>query len=132
MSRCDDLLGEIEERLNDNVLEDEPGHPNPDTDAHGYYDRLMEVQEDLDMLMQLLDEFSPPYCIFNYHTGDGSDFGFWPDWESLRSDEDVLKVDDLSRVPRRWEGEVLYSNDHGNVTLYEYADGELVEVWAVV
>lgn len=30
-------------------------------------------------LFDLLDAYTPPYCYFGAHEGDGSDFGCWPE-----------------------------------------------------
>ena len=36
--------------------------------------------EDCEAAMQAL---CPPFVTFGAHPGDGADFGFWPDWETL-------------------------------------------------
>jgi len=43
-------------------------------------------------------------------------------------DFDGKVVDDLSKVPSHYTGEVLEVNDHGNVTLYEYNQGKGKEI----
>ena len=86
----------------------------------------------LDELYNLLDEHAPDYCTFGAHDGDGSDFGFWPNWQALEdavTDGEVLKVGDLAGVPSDWRGPVLLVNDHGNATLYDEAG---TETWRAV
>jgi hypothetical protein len=40
-----------------------------------------------------------------------------------------LRVTDLCQIPARYTGEVLYWNDHGNITLYRaYKNGNLREI----
>jgi len=39
-----------------------------------------ECAEVLNDLFDLLDEYAPEGYVFGAHPGDGSDFGFWPDY----------------------------------------------------
>ena len=89
----------------------------------------------LEELFDVLNEFAPPFTYFGALEGDGSDFGFWIDRFSLEeaiADGEVLRVEDLSEVPADYEGLLLVENDHGNLTLYERAGGNLSEIWSVV
>jgi hypothetical protein len=107
-----------------------PAHAAEDDEAEWWHSE--DAGYLLDELFDLLDENAPAYCVFAAHEGDGSDFGFCPDWPALCSDiEDgeVLKVDDLIDVPSDWRGLVLLVNDHGNATLYDEAGAE---VWRAV
>jgi len=90
-------------------------------------------QEDtLEWLTNRLDERSLPYSYFGTNQGDGSDFGWWPvDLDDLDPD-DVMKVGDTSDVPKGYTGTVMYVNDHGNVTLYQYSRGRAREIWSIV
>jgi hypothetical protein len=88
-------------------------------------------------LIDALSEHAPPYAYFGSHEGDGSDYGFWPDIESLedsaRHEPDcVLKVSDTGDVPSTFRGYVMHVNDHGNVTLYCAQGRDLTEIWACV
>ena len=76
-----------------------------------------------DELQTALSDVCPPYMYFGTLAGDGADFGFWPDWDSIDNDEDVLRVADLSDVPRGYSGYALVVNDHGNAALYRVANG---------
>ena len=93
------------------------------------------LEDILNDLFEALNEQSPPYCHFSAHDGDGSDYGFWLDWDSINEaihDGYILKVDDLASVPADHHGgSVLVVSDHGNATLYQ-AQIEWREVWAVV
>ena len=89
----------------------------------------------LEELFEALDEYAPPYVYFGANEGDGSDYGFWIDRYSLQEaieNDEVLRVEDLSEVPADYEGLVLHESDHGNLTLYECASGNFVEIWSVV
>lgn len=82
-------------------------------------------------LADALQDFAPPYAYFGSHAGDGADFGFWLH-ESWQDDFDGLQVDDTSKVPSDYTGEVLHVNDHGNATLYVARKGKMLEIWSVV
>lgn len=81
-------------------------------------------------LIEALSEHAPPYAYFGSHEGDGSDFGFWLGAGAL-DDFDGKRVADLSEVPADYSGEVLHSNDHGNLSLYSCIRGELREIWSL-
>ena len=87
----------------------------------------------LEELFDALDEAAPPYGYFGAHPGDGADYGFWLS-ECFEQDFDGLKVDDTSKVPADYCGEVLHVHDHGNMTLYAKDAGapELREIWSLV
>ena len=91
----------------------------------------------LESLFDALDSYAPDYCYFGAHQGDGADYGFWPSWGSIDDDirtGEILKVADLSEVPRDYVGTIAHANDHGNVTLYAKRGkrGKLHELWSVV
>lgn len=86
---------------------------------------------DLEDLTNMLQEHALPYMYFGAHCGDGSDFGFWLD-EDLDSVYDGLRIDDLDRVPANYRGEVMYINDHGNMTLYWKNRKGFKEIWSLV
>jgi len=101
---------------------------------HGESDSYFESEEsafDLEWLFDALNEHSPAYGYFGSHAGDGSDYGFWMD-EDIQSNFDGLIVDDTSKIPAKYRGEILHLNDHGNVTLYFKNRLGLREIWAVV
>jgi hypothetical protein len=89
--------------------------------AHFYTwnDNVEETDADSEMVNALIDALNalaPAYCFFGAHEGDGSDFGFWPDMGAI---EELPRVADPADVPAGGTGEdVVYVNDHGNVTVY--------------
>jgi hypothetical protein len=95
----------------------------------------------MESLTDALEGHSPPFCYFGAHPGDGSDYGFWIDWESLdeactdgplAGDCTVYRIDAGEPWPTRLTGDteyILEVNDHGNATLYT-REGE--EIWSVV
>lgn len=85
----------------------------------------------LDELLDALNSFALPYTYFGSHSGDGADYGFWVD-EYIDSDFDGLRVEDLIDVPKGYSGDVLFINDHGNMTLYSCTKGRMREIWSVV
>jgi hypothetical protein len=87
-------------------------------------------------LIDILNEYAPPYCYFGANEGDGSDFGYWPCPEALRDgirEGEIILVDDGS-IPQDlvksevvWSAEyTLHISDHGNETLYR---NERKEIW---
>lgn len=84
----------------------------------------------LSELFDALNKYAPAYGYFGANEGDGADYGFWLS-DALGFDFDGLKVDDLSEVPEDYTGEVLETNDHGNLTLYSVEGGKFTEIWAV-
>ena len=117
-----DLVAEIQSRI-DAGENDENDNPYWDSDDASY---------DLnDSLFDALNEYALPYFYFGSHPGDGSDYGFWLS-DELEFEFEGLKVEDTSEVPDDYKGEVLYVNDHGNMTLFSANKGELTEIWGIV
>ena len=92
---------------------------------------------DLQELFDAMDEicYTTPYCYFGSHPGDGADYGFWIDHEAIEDDVrfgELLSVEDLADVPDKYEGNVIVTNDHGNMTLYNVHKGKTTEVWGIV
>jgi len=93
-------------------------------------DNTIFLNEDL---WNALDSFSPSCCYFGSTEGDGSDYGFWV-CQDVESIFDGLKVSDLNEIPKDYEGEILFVNDHGNATLYNKfrTSQKLHEIWSIV
>lgn len=87
--------------------------------------------ETLSKLCDALSEFASDYMYFGTPEGDGACFGFWID-QTMLDEANALRVSDTSEVPSDFSGEVLHTNDHGNITLYTADHGKLIEVWSVV
>lgn len=90
-----------------------------------------DIVEDL---QSALEAFAPAYAYFGTHPSDGADFGFWlcDDWQQQARDNGALFVSDTSEVPKKYHGEVVHVNDHGNATLYYTTTRGLREVWSIV
>ena len=86
-------------------------------------------------LQDALGEFSPPFCHFGAHEGDGADFGYWPNFDVIEEacrDGEAIKVSDLSEIPAGLTaGYVVLVNDHGNVSIFE-PKVSWAEVWSCV
>lgn len=80
-------------------------------------------------LFDALDGYAPDFCYFGAHEGDGADFGFWPSIESIEEDEDVLLCSDRYPDGVPVPSYIMFTNDHGNVTLYRV---KLEKVWGCV
>jgi hypothetical protein len=81
------------------------------------------------MLEEALSAYAAPGTYFGAHEADGSDFGFWPDWDYLDS---ISHVSDPCELDTMGGYECAHVNDHGNVTMYVRDGDEWREVWAVV
>ena len=91
------------------------------------------VSDVISELMDALTEYAPAHCYFGTLEGDGSCFGFWPDYEWLNyNDGDTLRVDDLAAIPDDYDGEALVINDHGNISLYFVTNGQPQHIWSIV
>ena len=94
-------------------------------DDGGASELINEIQAEL-------QNYCPPFVTFGTLEGDGADFGFWPDMDSLEEaliDPEWTLIDgELYRIPRDEAG-LVHVNDHGNVTVM---DLERNVLWAVV
>lgn len=109
------LIRDIERRMKD-----------PD-----YYEDFDTADSDLEALFDALECYAGPYFYFGAHPEEGADYGFWL-CERFEDDFEGLKVSDTSEVPKKYRGEVLCVNDHGNCMLYVATSRGLREVWSIV
>jgi hypothetical protein len=89
------------------------------------------ASEVLENLTEALSAICPPFVYFGTLPGDGADFGFWPDMDSLgeamqrmgmaRGESDEERLED--------DGVIVQVSDHGNVTVM---DMERNVLWSVV
>lgn len=87
---------------------------------------------DLEALFDELNNINDlPYVYFGAHPGDGSDFGFWIN-EYFEYDFEGLKISDYNDIPKGYNGECLFINDYGNMTLYKIINGKKYEIWSIV
>ena len=90
-----------------------------DIESYGFVDD--ESGEIISALEDILNEMALPYTYFGTHEGDGSDFGFWPSFESI---DELTKYDDFpDTLPA--DDDFVMVNCHGNVSVYG-ADGKLM------
>jgi hypothetical protein len=72
-----------------------------------------------------LQTLCPPFVYFGTLEGDGSDFGFWPDWNALEECHHDTEGEHVCRS----NSAIIQVNDHGNVTVM---DLERNVIWSVV
>ena len=73
-------------------------------------------------LPDALQELCPPFIYFGTLEGDGSDFGFWPDIESLEEDLEYNgrpMLGDSEYTHLDDAGLLVHINDHGNVSVFD-------------
>jgi hypothetical protein len=79
-----------------------------------------ETTELLSDIEHELNNLCPPFVYFGAHPGDGADYGFWPDMDSLNqelpygdvtfhADERILDAYDV----------IVQVSDHGNLTVMD-------------
>lgn len=89
----------------------------------------------VESLFDALNCVAPSYCYFVSNEGDGSDYGFWISWDSLKEDTHcgyVIEIPAGDEWPNPLPEDtqyVLVVTDHGNATLYG-TNGEVI--WSVV
>ena len=87
------------------------------------------VAEYLDWLTDALQEYCPPFVYFGTHPGDGADFGFWPDIETIQEIVNIAECDASQGISCPDDGVIVQVSDHGNVTVM---DMERNVLWSVV
>ena len=88
-----------------------------------------DVPEDMDGLYNALDNICPPFVYFGTLEGDGADFGFWPDRDSLGQALYGSDFDTPGEFTLDDDGVIVQVSDHGNVTVM---DMERNVLWSVV
>jgi hypothetical protein len=108
--------------------------PGPDTTACDDDSPFWTSEEagwDMEALCDALQNCSPPFVYFGTIEGDGSDFGYWPDMDSLndamRSTTSDFQADNCWTLAD--DGIIVHVNDHGNVTVM---DMERNVLWSCV
>jgi len=106
--------------------------PSLDTTACDDDDKFWDSEDamwDMEALTDALQTLCPPFVYFGTLEGDGSDFGFWPDRDSIEEimplDRTVGEGDDEITI----DGVIVQVSDHGNVTVM---DLERNVLWSVV
>ncbi len=99
-------------------------------------ERLKSILTDLfEEINNILDEVMP-YSYYGSATPGCQNIGMWPAIAQLEDgvrDGEVIKVSDLSEIPKGYRGPVMLVNDHGNITYgFVYNVGEFHERWSCV
>ena len=132
--RNEDLLESFADELERlGKASDLPFHPsakNAIEDARAVTDYDSEnASEIVNELAGYLESYAPAYCYFGAHIGDGADFGFWPDIESIENhiaDGELVKINDPGE---RVDGQsCVFINDHGNMTIYDRRGAIMLEL----
>ena len=147
--RNEDLIPTFLEYVQDeelkDAIEDRIEFSEQDDNSYDYYN-CEDSDYDMDSLFNALQEIAGPYFYFGSHPGDGSDYGFWlcEDVAEMVKDSGGYVVSDVAEIsvdkiredgwPESGHVDVLHVNDHGNVTLYDYAckTNVFTEIWAIV
>lgn len=112
-------------------------------DTHPWWDSeecSAVLNEDL---CRALHGHAPPWCYFGTHEGDGSDWGFWPNWDVIEREVFetlIIKVSDMSELdawgfPNGCRAPILLVNDNGTVAfgyLSDQGKGGFVPSWECV
>jgi hypothetical protein len=100
-------------------------------------DQLEQSGYILEELTDALNEFSPPFVYFGALEGDGADFGFWPDMDSLNEQlqfaskvADGMLIRDCDCQDENCaDGVIVQVSDHGNIMVM---DMDRRELWSCV
>jgi hypothetical protein len=109
--------------------------PSLDTTACDDDDKFWDSEDamwDMEALTDALQTLCPPFVYFGTLEGDGSDFGFWPDWDSIQSD-----VIGNAEIDTDHADYMTYSVDSVSVTVYENGNVTVMDMernvlWSVV
>jgi hypothetical protein len=78
---------------------------------------------DLESLFEKLNELAPAFVSFGSHEGDGSDYGFWPNYDGMTE----ANIDGLDEFQA--DEVIVQYSDHGNVTVM---DMERNVIWSTL
>lgn len=88
-----------------------------------------QMSDILAEMITIAENYLPAYCYLGATEGDGAHFGIWP---NIPDEGEVMRVSDLSELPKGFSGEVLHVNERGNCTLYAVSRGNAREIWGIV
>ena len=87
-----------------------------------------ELNQTVSNLQDALQEYCPPFVYFGALEGDGADFGFWPDIETIQEIVNIAECDASQGISCPDDGVIIQVSDHGNVTVL---DMERYVIWSV-
>ena len=99
--------------------------PGPGTTACDEDDKFWSSEEamwDMEALTDGLNNLCPPFVYFGTLEGDGSDFGFWPNYDGM-TEANIEGLDEFEA-----DGAIVKYTGNGNVTLM---DMERNVIWSV-
>jgi len=102
------------------------------TDFSIAIESIYRHDEDSDMVCayeDALQALCPPFVYFGTLEGDGADFGFWPDIETIQEIVNIAECDATQGISCPDDGVIVQVSDHGNVTVM---DMERNVLWSVV
>ena len=99
--------------------------PGPGTTACDEDDKFWSSEEamwDMEALTDGLNNLCPPFVYFGTLEGDGSDFGFWPNYDGM-TESNIEGLDEFEA-----DGAIVKYTGNGNVTVM---DMERNVIWSV-
>ena len=99
--------------------------PGPGTTACDEDDKFWSSEEamwDMEALTDGLNNLCPPFVYFGTLEGDGSDFGFWPNYDGM-TEANIEGLDEFEA-----DGAIVKYTGNGNVTVM---DMERNVIWSV-
>ena len=107
--------------------------PNPATTACDDEDKFWDSEDamwDMEALTDGLNNLCPSFVYFGTLEGDGSDFGFWVDWDSM-GETIENKHDGFDWEPGEYELNSVIVRVHSTVAI-DTMDMDRNVIWAVV
>jgi len=87
----------------------------------------------LERIEDSLMDLAAPFTYFGAHPGDGSDYGFWPDFDAVDMARTDGELPDTATVPEDYNGLSVDVNDHGNMAILSHdGAGNRTIVWDCV
>ena len=87
------------------------------------------IEDQIEQLEDNLNQICPTFVYFGPLPGDGADFGFWPDIETIQEIVNIAECDASQGISCPDDGVIVQVSDHGNVTVM---DMERNVLWSVV
>ncbi len=78
-----------------------------------------EAVEIMERIATTIQELCPPFVYFGAHPGDGADFGFWPDWDALKSHINLREGESLPDDVEI-DGVIIHALDDNHITIMDF------------